>query len=115
MYTDIRSDSPKFARIRSFSFVVRMRSSRKPGLEHYIPLHTDWDITWKSRGGKVVIGVPREVLRSKPEGKGAENLKLSNIIRFVIPNCTTEREKYRDILVKSVKYQKYVYTPYKTI
>ena len=31
----------------------------------------EWDIIWKSRGGRVVNGVPREVPRQKPKGPQA--------------------------------------------
>ena len=31
----------------------------------------DWDYLWKSRGGIMVNGVPREVKRPKPEGPQA--------------------------------------------
>ena len=39
MYTDIRSVSPKFARIRSFLFVVRMRRSLLPEPEQEQETH----------------------------------------------------------------------------
>ena len=41
----------------------------------------EWDIIWKSRGGRVVNGVPREVPRPKPEGPQAPRVLAAGLPR----------------------------------
>ena len=50
------------------NFPAGLGAGNEPTLSKASPTCVEWDIIWKSLGGIMVNGVPREVPRPKPEG-----------------------------------------------